>query len=205
MQKERKPCAKSQSARALIHGLVEQGTSFADGVALARIEARIDAVLDDNRRHYNAEVERLLTLLDGGNAAAIADSLARVDVLRDELDQKIDDIRSDMLVLVRADAVATLQRQRDVIWIAAALTALAAILGLVFSVLVSTGMARPVRQLLEGTRGRSGRPGQTLVTTSRDEIGHLTAAFNRMVEQLRSRSAFAKHSANISTRASSKG
>ena len=177
---------EGQSARALINGLIEQGTSFADGVALARIEARIDAVLDDNRRHYNAEAERLLALLDSGNAAGIADSLARVDALRDELDQKVDDIRTDMLALVRADAAATLQRQRDVIWSAAVLTALAAVLGLVLSILVSTGMVRPVRRLLEGTRAvEAGNLDQTLVTTSRDEIGHLTAAFNRMVEQLR--------------------
>jgi Tar ligand binding domain homologue len=38
---------EGQSARALIKGLIEQGTSFADGMALARIETRIDAVLDD--------------------------------------------------------------------------------------------------------------------------------------------------------------
>jgi class 3 adenylate cyclase len=184
--KETEGLREGQSARALINGLIEQGTSLADGVALARIEARIDAVLDDNRRHYNAEVERLLPLLDGGNAAGIADGLARVDALRDELDQKIDDIRTDMLALVRADAAATLQRQRDVIWIAAVLTALAAVLGLVLSILVSTGMARPVRRLLEGTRAvEAGNLDQTLVATSRDEIGHLTAAFNRMVEQLR--------------------
>ena len=113
-------------------------------------------------------------------------SLARVDALRDELDQKVDDIRTDMLALVRADAAATLQRQRDVIWSAAVLTALAAVLGLVLSILVSTGMVRPVRRLLEGTRAvEAGNLDQTLVTTSRDEIGHLTAAFNRMVEQLR--------------------
>ncbi len=36
---------EGQSARALIKGLIEQGTSFADGMALARIETRIDAVL----------------------------------------------------------------------------------------------------------------------------------------------------------------
>jgi Tar ligand binding domain homologue len=34
---------EGQSARALIKGLIEQGTSFADGMALARIETRIDA------------------------------------------------------------------------------------------------------------------------------------------------------------------
>ena len=177
---------EGQSARVLINGLITQGTSFADGAALARIEARIDAVLDDSRRHLNAEIERLLPLLDGGNAAGIADDLARIDALRDELDQKIDGIRSDMLALVRSDAAATLQRQHEVIRIAAALTAIAAILGVLFSVLVSTSMARPVRRLLEGTRAvEAGNLDETLVATSRDEIGHLTAAFNRMVEQLR--------------------
>jgi hypothetical protein len=51
---------------------------------------------------------------------------------------------------------AMLQRQHNVIWIAAALTAIAAILGVLFSVLVSTSMARPVRRLLEGTRAVEG-------------------------------------------------
>ena len=177
---------EGQSARALINGLITQGTSFVDGAALARIATRIDAVLDDSRRHLNAEIERLLPLLDGGNAAGIADDLARIDALRDELNQKIDGIRSDMLALVRSDAAATLQRQHEVIRIAAALTAIAAILGVLFSVLVSTSMARPVRRLLEGTRAvEAGNLDETLVATSRDEIGHLTAAFNRMVEQLR--------------------
>jgi class 3 adenylate cyclase len=178
--------SEGQSARARINELIEQGPSFADSVALARIATRVDAVLDDSRRNLNAEIERLLPLLDGGNAAGIADGLARIDVLRDQLDQQIDVIRSDMLALVRADAVATLQRQHEVIWIAAALTVLAAMLGLVFSILVSSGMARPVLRLLEGTRAvEAGNLDETLVATSRDEIGHLTAAFNRMVEQLR--------------------
>jgi adenylate cyclase len=70
--------------------------------------------------------------------------------------------------------------------IAALLTALAAILGLVFSALVSAGVTRPVRQLLEGAKAvEAGHLDGTLVATSRDEIGHLTTAFNQMVEQLR--------------------
>ena len=47
-------------------------------------------------------------------------------------------------------------------------------------------MTRPVRRLLEGARAvEAGQLDETLVVTSQDEIGHLTAAFNRMVEQLR--------------------
>jgi adenylate cyclase len=70
--------------------------------------------------------------------------------------------------------------------IAIVLTALAAALGLIFSVIVSTGLTRPVRRLLEGARAvEAGKLDQTLAVTSQDEIGHLTVAFNSMVEQLR--------------------
>ena len=48
------------------------------------------------------------------------------------------------------------------------------------------GHDAPVRRLLEGTRAvEEGNLGGTLSATSRDEIGQLTSAFNRMVEQLR--------------------
>jgi adenylate cyclase len=47
-------------------------------------------------------------------------------------------------------------------------------------------MMRPVRRLLEGTRAiEAGHLDQILQVTSRDEIGALTGAFNRMVEELR--------------------
>jgi class 3 adenylate cyclase len=56
----------------------------------------------------------------------------------------------------------------------------------VFAALVSGGITRPVRRLLEGTRSvEAGNLDEALSVTSTDEIGHLTAAFNRMVEQLR--------------------
>jgi adenylate cyclase len=52
--------------------------------------------------------------------------------------------------------------------------------------LVSAGVTRPVRQLLAGARAvEAGNLNETLVVTSRDEIGLLTTAFNQMVEQLR--------------------
>ena len=91
-----------------------------------------------------------------------------------------------MLAIVKADAADTVQKQRQAMVIAAVLTALAAALGLVFAVLVSGGMTRPVRRLLEGAHAvEAGRLDETLPVTSQDEIGHLTVAFNRMVEQLR--------------------
>ena len=177
---------EARTARALINGLIEKGETLGDETALARLDSRIDTAMADTRRELNAEIERLLAALDSGDAKATADSLERVDALRDDLNQKLDAVRADMLAIVKADAAKTVQKQRQAMVIAAVLTALAAALGLVFAVLVSGGMTRPVRRLLEGTRAvEAGHLDETLPVTSKDEIGHLTTAFNRMVEQLR--------------------
>ena len=177
---------EARTARALINGLIEKGETLGDETALARLDSRIDTAMADTRRELNAEIERLLAALDGGDPKATADSLERVDALRDDLNQKLDAVRADMLALVKTDAAKTVQKQRQAMVIAAVLTALAAALGLVFAVLVSGGMTRPVRRLLEGTRAvEAGHLDETLPVTSQDEIGHLTTAFNRMVEQLR--------------------
>ena len=177
---------EAQAARALINGLIEKGETLGDETALARLDSHIDTAMADTRRALNAEIEPLLAALDSGDAKATADSLERVDALRDDLNQKLDAVRADMLAIVKADAAKTVQKQRQAMVIAAILTALAAALGLVFAVLVSGGMTRPVRRLLEGAHAvEAGRLDETLPVTSQDEIGHLTVAFNRMVEQLR--------------------
>jgi adenylate cyclase len=175
-----------QAARALIHSLIEKGPSFADVATLGRFETRLDAINDDSRRRLNAENKRLLAILDAGETRAIDDELERIDELRDDLNKKLDSIRADMLDLLRTDANQTVAKQQKVMLISVFLTMLAAVLGLVFAMLVSTGLTRPVRRLLEGTRAvEAGDLGGTLVATSQDEIGQLTTAFNRMVEQLR--------------------
>ena len=166
--------------------MIERRNAFGDTTALVRLEDRIGSAVGDTRRHLNSELERLLPLLDTGDDKAIDESLGRVDALRDEMNQKMDAIRADMFALLVADAESTIRKQNQVMIIAALLTLLAAILGLVFSALVSAGVTRPVRRLLEGAKAvEAGQLDGTLVATSRDEIGHLTTAFNQMVEQLR--------------------
>ena len=174
------------AARALIHGLIVKGPAFGDASTLSQFETRVDAINDDSRRLLNAENQRLLAVLDTGDKKALAEEMERVDELRDELNRKLDSVRADMLALLRRDANMTVQKQHQVMLISVVSTALAAILGLVFAGLVSAGVTRPVRRLLEGARAvEAGDLDGTLVATSRDEIGHLTTAFNQMVEQLR--------------------
>jgi len=161
-------------------------TEFSDTIALTRVETLLDTILTDDRRYLAAETKRLLSSLDSGNSEEIAAGLERVEGLRDELSRKMSAIRSQMLTLVQASTATTLRKQRELMLVATALTALATILGLAVSLLVSAGMMRPVRRLLEGARAvEAGHLDQTLLVTSKDEIGLLTGAFNRMVEQLR--------------------
>jgi len=176
---------EERTARALIQTMSEN-TAFSDTIALARVESQLDSILTDDRRYLADETKRLLSLLDNGNSEEIGAGLERVERLRDELSRKMNAIRSDMLKLVQASTATTLRNQRELLIVATALTALATILGLAFSLLVSAGMMRPMRRLLEGTRAiEAGHLDQTLLVSSKDEIGQLTGAFNRMVEQLR--------------------
>jgi class 3 adenylate cyclase len=177
---------ETKAARALIDALIVKGSTFNDTSALVRIDTRLADLVDDTRHNLDEETARLLPLLDGGDRRAIADGLDRVDELRDELDRQLDAVRTEMIDLLQADSAVTARKQQTVMVIAFVLTALAAALGLVFSVIVSTGLTRPVRRLLEGARAvEAGQLDKTLPVTTRDEIGHLTVAFNRMVEQLR--------------------
>lgn len=177
---------EAKQARALINKIIEDPATISDDAQLGRIDDRIERVTSDLQRHLGEENKRLLLLLDAGKLAEARESLTRADMLRDELNQRIEGIRTDMLALVRGDARMTMNDQNTAIVISVVLTLLAGILGLVFSIFISTGITGPVRRLLEGTQAvEAGRLDGSIDVTTRDEIGQLTRAFNNMVEQLR--------------------
>ena len=179
---------ETKTARALIDALIAKGSAFGDASALARIDTRLADLTDATRGDLNEEIARVLPLLDSGDRKAIAAGLDRIDELRDQLDQELTAVRDEMIGLLQADSAATVRKQQTVLVIAIILTALAAALGLVFSFIVSGGLTRPVRRLLDGARAvQAGHLDETLAVTSQDEIGHLTIAFNSMVEQLRAK------------------
>ncbi|MGY3618656.1 adenylate/guanylate cyclase domain-containing protein [Bradyrhizobium sp. USDA 10063] len=177
---------EANAARGLVNAIIADVATESDNARLGRIDDRIETLNNDLRRYLGEEHKRLLSLLESGNLSEVKASLARAEALRDEFNQKVDEVRGDMLAQVRADAAVTAKDQQRAILISVILTALAAILGLLFSFFVSTGITRPVRRLLEGTRAvEAGRLDGSIDVTTRDEIGQLTAAFNKMVEQLR--------------------
>ena len=178
--------SEAQAARKFINAIIDDASTPSDNAALARIDSRIDSLMSESRQHLEQEVEDLLSGLDARDFSAVRRSLARVDSLRVQLNEKLDAIRADLLK-VSYRAIATIRsEQTRVVLISAIVTLLAAIIGLIFANLVSGGIIRSVRQLLDGTRAvEAGQLDQSIEVTTSDEIGQLAAAFNRMVVQLR--------------------
>src|ERR1700733_11339377 len=178
--------SEAKAARKLINAIIDDTSTPSDNAALARIDSRIDSLMSESRQHLEQESEDLLSELDAREFPAVRRSLARADSLRDQLSEKIDAVRTEMLK-VSYSAVATIRsEQTQAVLISAIVTRLAAIVGLIFANLVSGGIIRSVRQLLEGTRAvEAGQLDQSIEVTTGDEIGQLAAAFNRMVVQLR--------------------
>ncbi len=186
-EKDREVRRDVEAARKLINSIIDDVSTPSDNAALARIDSRIDAAIGDARRQLDEEDAQLLEQLSATDFAEARRTLARVDALRDEFSRKIDAIGADMLTQVFASTATVVRNQQRAMLISAIVTALAAMVGLLFAMLVSSGIARAVRLLLEGTREiEAGRLDRAISVTTKDEIGQLSAAFNRMVEQLRS-------------------
>jgi len=178
--------SEAEAARKLINAIIDDTSTPSDNAALARIDSRIGSLTGESRHYLKEETSRLLTALDARDFAAARSGLVRVDALRDELDEKIEAVRADMLK-VSTGAVKTIRSQQtQEVVISAIVTLLAAIVGLIFANLVSGGIIRSVRQLLDGTRAvEAGQFDVPIEVTSSDEIGQLASAFNRMIAQLR--------------------
>lgn len=177
---------EADAARGLIDAIIADPSTPSDNAALGRLDDRVDNVVNDLLMRLNAENKTLLDQLDAKDFAAARQTTLRADALRDEFINKIEGIRSDMLAQVGSAAEKVMTAQQRAIIISGVVTAIAAILGFVFAMLVGSGITRPVMRLLEGTREvEAGRLDGTITITTQDEIGQLSAAFNRMIETLR--------------------
>lgn len=175
-----------EGARTLINAIIDDTRTPSDNAALARIEIRIETAVTELRHDLDEEHAKLLKQVDAKQMAEARGTLEHLDVVRDQFNQKIDAIRADMLKQVFASTSQVIGHQRQAIIISGIVTLLAAIVGFVFALLVSSGITRPVRLLLAGAREvEAGRFDKNITVSTHDEIGELAAAFNRMIEQLR--------------------
>jgi class 3 adenylate cyclase len=177
---------EAAEARRLINAIIDDPSTPSDNAALGRLDDRIETTMTDLRHRLNEQSDRVLEQVEANNFPEAARLMAEVDGIRDEFNTRIDGIRADMLRQVEASAATVVNEQQRTVVISAIVTAIACVLGFMFAMLVGSGITRPVMRLLQGTREvEAGRLDQSISITTRDEIGQLSAAFNRMVERLR--------------------
>jgi len=89
--------SEARAARKLINAIIDDTSTPSDNAGLARVESRIDSLTNELRRHLKLEADDLLVALDARDLAAVRRGVARVDALRDELDEKIEAVRNELL------------------------------------------------------------------------------------------------------------
>ncbi len=172
-------------ARRLINRQIADPFAFDDDVALARLDTRL-AFLQEDRASFKALLPKVIDATMAGRRDALVALLPQVEAYRDRFDTRIDADRNEMQRLSQAAAEIVRANQARTAYLGGLLMAIAAALGLVMAAIVTAGLVRPVRRLLAGTTAvEGGALDVMLPVTSRDEIGRLTAAFNRMVGELR--------------------
>jgi class 3 adenylate cyclase len=177
---------EAQAARKEIAAIIDDTSTPSDNAELGRLDDRIDTAVNDLRERLNERDATLLKQIDAGNFDQAKLTLAAADALREEFDRKISGIRADMMNQVHESAATVMREQRQAIGISAIVTGIAAVLGFVFAMMVGSGITGPVLRLLAGTREvEAGRLDGSISVTTHDEIGQLSAAFNRMIERLR--------------------
>lgn len=177
---------EAEAARKLINLIIDDPRTYSDDAALGRMDSRIETAVSELRRDLSESREKLLKQVEAKQMSEARGTLEHMDVLRNQFNQKIDAIRADMLSQVYFSTSQVIRRQHQAMIISGVVTVLAAIVGFVFALMVSSGITRPVRLLLAGTREvEAGRFDKPITVSTQDEIGELAAAFNRMIEQLR--------------------
>ncbi len=175
------------AARTAIARAIEDRARFGDEVSLGRLDTRLEFL-----QRYHASYEKLRSQVEAAlsnrDEARFRDLLGSLDQARDTLNAESEGVRREMLGLVDQAMRDTIAEQNRSVRYGIILLAAALAIGLVVAASMTVQLVRPLRRLLKGAIAVQGGSLDTEIpVTSRDEIGDLTAAFNTMVRELRSK------------------
>jgi class 3 adenylate cyclase len=175
------------AARRVIATAIEDRAKFGDEVLLGRLDTRLEFL-----QRYQVSYEKLRSQVEAAlsnhDEAQFRDLLVSLDHARDTLNAESEAVRREMLGRLDEAMRDTIAEQNRSVRYGIILLAAALAIGLVVAASMTVNLVRPLRRLLKGAIAVQGGSLDTeLPVTSRDEIGDLTAAFNAMVRELRSK------------------
>ncbi len=174
------------------HDLIGQAVNDArnnlgDRLILSRIQGR----LDDVRRQLDPFVglgDRGADLLRAGNVAEAAQVLQGFRGFAGTFGEHLAALRDELTKFTRKSMEEASEHEQLSLTITVVLFALAAAIGLAVSVFIASHIIAALRRLIAGTEAvEQGKLDTALPVAVDDEIGQLTRAFNRMIEELRAK------------------
>src|SRR5262249_43173878 len=178
--------ATFQHAEAQLDRAVQDpGESAEKRVAMADIRGRF-GYMKRALPNFIYVGRRMSEALEAGRAADAAHITVEFAPYRSLFGEDLTAVRNDLAGLTTSAAAEAYRLNRRLIILEIVMRALASLIGLGLSLIVSNRMMAGLERLIEGTRQLQDGDGyDVLPVTSNDEIGKLTIAFNRMVEDLR--------------------
>lgn len=151
----------------------------------SRVVALLEILEEDHQRFYDAS-QVVLKLYQQHNADEAAIVGHQLEKSEDDFDHRIQSLLFELGTFTEKAAFESAEHEQQILQTNRALVGIASGVGLLFATVVTSGLLRPVRKLVQSTEAlEQGDLALELPISSRDEIGQLTETFNQMVHQLR--------------------
>jgi adenylate cyclase len=174
--------------RTLIARAIEdERNDLSDRVRLARLDGTL-TLIGRQIGPFVGLGESVLLALEAGRREEARLLAKGFHVFEQPFGPDIAEARRAIAQLTKDSTIETEGQQGRILWLNGVLFVIAAIFGLALFALLAHRLQQAFRRLIEGTRSvEAGQLPVELPVTSRDEIGQLTVAFNRMIGELRSK------------------
>jgi adenylate cyclase len=181
----RLPQIFDHARKLMVKAIEDERNDLSDRVRLARLDGTLNLI--------GRQVPPFLAL--GGTVLDALEASQREQarllakgfhVFEEPFGPDLAEARRAIAQLTKDSTIETQGRQGQVLWLNGVLFVVAAVFGLALFALLAHRLHQAFLRLLEGTRSvEAGQLSVELPVTSRDEIGQLTTAFNRMISELR--------------------
>ncbi|MEM6503148.1 MAG: adenylate/guanylate cyclase domain-containing protein [Cyanobacteria bacterium P01_C01_bin.89] len=168
----------------LAHGAIKDAQEVKDQIEFARIEPLLEILEQDHQEFHDRGIE-VINLLKAGDrdAARLLDK--QLEHFEDTFESRIRGILFELGEFTAVAARSAQEHENEALAFSWILAAIATGVGLTFASVVTLGLVRPIKRLVEGTQKiEDGELGIAVPITTRDEVGQLSTAFNQLATDI---------------------
>lgn len=151
--------------------------------------ARLEPYLENLGKEYHEVIHlalEVIDLLQRGKFEAAHILETQLAEEEGEFDEKVEQMMIRFGLLMEQSALEAERHEAKILKLNILLMTIAAIIGLLVSIQLIIGLTRPIQELLDGTKAvETGNLETRITINSRDEVGTLIIAFDKMMEGMR--------------------